>query len=110
MEQLEQHAFASYNKFLKEEKTYLEGEPAPQIAIDYYRDGDLYMFDAFQTAHVPAHRRPKIDNLYDVFVAIRDDEMEHVKTMVACQKAEGQDLPLSADAKPSQAVPQVMPN
>ncbi|KPQ34716.1 MAG: plastoquinol oxidase immutans [Phormidesmis priestleyi Ana] len=110
MEQVEQHAFASYNKFLKEEKTYLEGEPAPQIAIDYYRDGDLYMFDAFQTAHVPAHRRPKIDNLYDVFVAIRDDEMEHVKTMVACQKAEGQDLPLSADAKPSQAVPQVMPN
>ena len=111
MEQVEQHAFASYNKFLKRRKRLiLKGNLPPKIAIDYYRDGDLYMFDAFQTAHVPAHRRPKIDNLYDVFVAIRDDEMEHVKTMVACQKAEGQDLPLSADAKPSQAVPQVMPN
>jgi ubiquinol oxidase len=25
------------------------------------------------------------DNLYDVFVNIRDDEAEHCKTMVACQ-------------------------
>lgn len=24
-------------------------------------------------------------NLYDVFVNIRDDELEHVKTMVACE-------------------------
>jgi ubiquinol oxidase len=24
-------------------------------------------------------------NLYDVFINIRDDELEHVKTMVACQ-------------------------
>ena len=88
MEQVEQHAYASYNKFLKEEETYLKSQPAPQIAIDYYRDGDLYMFDEFQTAHAPADRRPTIDNLYDVFVAIRDDEMEHVKTMVACQRSD----------------------
>jgi len=25
-----------------------------------------------------------VRNLYDVFVAIRDDELEHVKTMIAC--------------------------
>ncbi len=87
MEQVEQHAFASYNNFLKERGDFLKTQAAPQIAIDYYRDGDLYMFDEFQTAHAPSFRRPKIDNLYDVFVAIRDDEMEHVKTMVACQKA-----------------------
>jgi ubiquinol oxidase len=31
-------------------------------------------------------RRPQIHNLYDVFVAIRDDEMEHVKTMEYFQK------------------------
>lgn len=90
MEQVEKHAFSSYNKFLKTEESFLKSQPAPQIAIDYYRDGDLYMFDEFQTAHAPAYRRPQIDNLYDVFVAIRDDEMEHVKTMIACQKPEGE--------------------
>lgn len=86
MELVEQHAYASYDKFLTQEEIYLKSRPAPQIAIDYYRDGDLYMFDEFQTAQSPAQRRPKINNLYDVFVAIRDDEMEHVKTMVACQQ------------------------
>lgn len=43
------------------------------------------MFDEFKTTNT-TFRRPAIDNLYDVFVAIRDDEMEHVKTMVACQQ------------------------
>ncbi len=43
------------------------------------------MFDEFQTSQPPETRRPVIETLYDVFVAIRDDEMEHVKTMVACQ-------------------------
>jgi len=39
---------------------------------------------------VPQERRPKIENLYDVFVAIRDDELEHVKTMIACQQPDAQ--------------------
>lgn len=30
-------------------------------------------------------RRPKVDNLYDVFCNIRDDEAQHVATMEACQ-------------------------
>lgn len=90
MELVEQHAYASYDKFLKQEEGTLKSQPAPQIAINYYQDGDLYMFDEFQTAHLPAHRRPEINNLYDVFVAIRDDEMEHVKTMVACQQPDAQ--------------------
>lgn len=32
-------------------------------------------------------RRPQINNLFDVFCAVRDDEFEHIKTMTAC--AEG---------------------
>lgn len=28
---------------------------------------------------------PIVDNLYDVFLNIRDDEAEHCKTMKACQ-------------------------
>jgi ubiquinol oxidase len=88
MELVEGHAYRTYNKFLKENTAELKAQPAPQIAIDYYRDGDLYLFDEFQSARVPAERRPQVDNLYDVFVAIRDDEQEHVKTMVACQGAD----------------------
>ncbi|MEM7793512.1 MAG: alternative oxidase [Cyanobacteria bacterium P01_C01_bin.118] len=90
MEMVEEHAYASYDKFLNSEGTALKQQPAPQIAISYYRDGDLYMFDEFQTARPAEERRPQIDNLYDVFVAIRDDEMEHVKTMAACQQPSAQ--------------------
>ncbi len=90
MELVEKHAYASYNKFLHQAEAMLKAEPAPEIAQRYYRDGDLYLFDEFQTAQVPESRRPIIDNLYDVFVAIRDDEMEHVKTMLACQQPQDQ--------------------
>jgi ubiquinol oxidase len=48
------------------------------------------MFDEFQTGQVANSRRPVVDTLYDVFVAIRDDEAEHVKTMIACQHPEAQ--------------------
>jgi ubiquinol oxidase len=48
--------------------------------------GDYYLFDEFQTSQAGGTlRTPKCDNLYDVFVNIRDDEGEHVKTMAACQ-------------------------
>jgi ubiquinol oxidase len=90
MELVEEHAYASYDKFLNAEAESLKQQSAPNVALQYYRDGDLYMFDEFQTAHTAASRRPVIDNLYDVFVAIRDDEMEHVKTMVACQQPTAQ--------------------
>lgn len=85
MELVEGHAYNTYDKFLKENEAELKAQKAPQVAINYYRDGDLYMFDEFQTGTVPEARRPAVDNLYDVFVNIRDDEAEHVKTMVACQ-------------------------
>ena len=49
-------------------------------------------FDEFQMSQPRAERRPNVDTLYDVFVAIRDDEMEHVKTMVACQQPDAQQL------------------
>lgn len=100
---VEEHAYHTYDEFLKVYETELKTQPAPQVAINYYREGDLYLFDEFQTAHVPTERRPKIENLYDVYVAIRDDEGEHVKTMVACQRADAQltfKSPHSPDAKP----------
>lgn len=77
---IEVHAYTTYDQFLKANEATLKELPAPKVALDYYRDGDLYMFDAMQTASCEP-RRPVINNLYDVFVAIREDELEHVKTM-----------------------------
>jgi ubiquinol oxidase len=41
-----------------------------------------------QTTPGREFRRPSVNNLYDVFANIRDDESEHVKTMEALQKLE----------------------
>ncbi len=90
MELVEGHAYDSYNKYSTENAAELKAQPAPQIAIQYYRNGDLYMFDEFQTGQKFEPRRPSVNNLYDVFVNIRDDEQEHVKTMTACQRANAQ--------------------
>jgi ubiquinol oxidase len=88
MELIEGHAYHTYDEYLKTNEAELKAQPAPQVAINFYRDGDLYMFDEVQTTLSHEFRRPKVDNLYDVFVNIRDDEDEHVKTMVALQKPE----------------------
>ncbi|ONK70272.1 uncharacterized protein A4U43_C05F32020 [Asparagus officinalis] len=82
---VEKHAYSTYDKFLKLRGDELKKLPAPEIAVKYYMNEDLYLFDEFQTARTPNTRRPKIENLYDVFVNIRDDELEHCKTMKACQ-------------------------
>nr|AZZ09414.1 plastid ubiquinol oxidase 4 [Ipomoea batatas] len=82
---VENHAFETYDKFIKAQADELMKLPAPKVAVKYYTEGDLYLFDEFQTSRLPNTRRPKIDNLYDVFVNIRDDEAEHCKTMKACQ-------------------------
>lgn len=53
-------------------------------------------FDELQTCSGPDAplRRPACNNLLDVFNNIRDDEVEHVRTMHACQdtKRIAQDL------------------
>jgi ubiquinol oxidase len=88
MELIENHAYHTYDEHLKSYEVELKTQPAPEIATNYYRDGDLYMFEETQFTQEHKFRRPKVDNLYDVFVNIRDDEGEHVKTMTALQKPE----------------------
>lgn len=85
LEQVESHAYATYDKFLDANEEVLKKTPAPRVAVAYYTKGDLYLFDEFQTGEKGA-RRPKIDNLYDVFVNVRNDEAEHMKTMEFCQR------------------------
>jgi Alternative oxidase len=105
---VEEEAYETYDKFCKSYRDELERLPAPQVARKYYTGSDLYMFDAMHTplandkstatemdvtaaqqsepAAMQERRRPKCDTLYDTFMNIRDDEMEHVKTMAYMQQ------------------------
>jgi len=80
-ELIEFHAVDTYGEFVDANEELLKSMPAPQEAKDYYEGCDLFMFDEFQTGREVSSRRPTINNLYDVFCNIRDDELEHVKTM-----------------------------
>ncbi|PNW85119.1 hypothetical protein CHLRE_03g172500v5 [Chlamydomonas reinhardtii] len=91
MQRVELHAADTYSAFVERNRTALADIPPPLVALQYYYSDDLYLFDEFQTASrgapgVPP-RRPPCENLLDVFTNIRDDELEHVKTMVACQES-----------------------
>ena len=96
---VEKHAFDTYDQFLQSHEAELKLQPAPQVAIDYYQDGDLALFDAFQNDAfeigmkmkpkeevLVEPRRPVIKNLYDVFYNIRADEGEHAITMGKLQR------------------------
>jgi ubiquinol oxidase len=83
-EAVEEHAFVTHATFLTDNEAKLKELPAPKIAQEYYRDGDLYLFDEFQTGTCEP-RRPKMDTLYDCFCAIRDDEEQHMNTMKILQ-------------------------
>jgi ubiquinol oxidase len=84
-ELVEVHAADTYAEFVEANADLLKQLPPPAVALEYYKGDDLYLFDDFQTSEQPEPRRPNCNNLYDVFVNIRDDELEHVKTMVACE-------------------------
>jgi ubiquinol oxidase len=91
-EQVEAHAYHTYDEFLKRNEAELKASKPPAIARKYYAEGDLFLFDEFQTGDPTAksaacaeRRRPVIENLYDVFLNVRNDEAEHMKTMQFCQ-------------------------
>ncbi|XRA97023.1 ubiquinol oxidase [Pycnococcus provasolii] len=83
-ELIEMHAVDTYGEFLDANAELLKTLPAPPIT-QYYYTSETYMFDEFQTRQPAGARRPQVENLYDVFEAIRDDEAEHVATMADCQ-------------------------
>ena len=91
-EQVEAHAYHTYDEFLTNNEEALRNQPPPAVAVKYYAEGDLFLFDEFQTGDPYAarsacaeRRRPVIKTLYDVFENVRDDEAEHMKTMQFCQ-------------------------
>jgi len=86
MQRVELHARDTYTVFVESNKELLETIPPPKVALSYYLNQDLYLFDEFQQGSKVNPRRPTCNNLYEVFNNIRDDENEHVKTMDACEK------------------------
>jgi len=86
-ELIEDHAYNTYDKFLTEHEEMLRSKPVPPIAHKYYVQDNPFLFDLFCTVKDVdeqgqfSTRRPTLENLYDVFVNIRDDEKEHWKTL-----------------------------
>eukprot|EP00166_Cyanidium_caldarium_P005127 ctg_597.g288 len=85
-ELLEKHAHDTYAEFVEQNAARLRMLPAPEVAVQYYREGELYAFAPIAQGQTAPARRPPVESLYDVFVNVRDDEAEHVKTMEACQR------------------------
>lgn len=63
-EQVEEHAYHTYDEFLKQNERLLNIQKPTITASTYYDD---------------------VKNMYDVFTNIRNDEGDHVKTMQDCQ-------------------------
>lgn len=84
---VETHAYETYSQFIESNKEVLEKLPAPLPAVQYYLGDDVYMFNSFQTGGAAEARHPTCVTLLDTFKNIRDDEGEHVSTMVACHDA-----------------------
>jgi len=86
-ELIEDHAFNTYDGFLKNHGDRLKRMPVPDIALKYYELDNPFLFDLFCTVKEAnadgtfSNRRPKLESLYDVFVNVRDDEREHWKTL-----------------------------
>jgi ubiquinol oxidase len=86
-ELIEDHAYNTYSKYLKEHEAMLQSLPVPAIARKYYVDDNPFLFDLFCTVKDKddqgnfSTRRPVLNTLYDVFVNVRDDEKEHWKTL-----------------------------
>ena len=89
-EMLETHAVDTYGQFVDENEDKLKELPPSIAAVEYYTVGvSDPLFGEYQTASVnnsSGVRKPGVEmkSLYDVFVAIRNDEGDHVSTMKSC--------------------------
>ena len=108
-ELIEDHAFNTYDQFLKDHGPQLKDMPVPDIARKYYERDDPYLRDQFLTVKETEPKltsRPPLESLYDVFVNIRDDEKEHWKTL--CNLVQFDDLGGDAAGAPEATRPCVV--
>ena len=110
-ELIEDHAFNTYDQFLKDHGPQLKDMPVPDIARKYYERDDPYLRDQFLTVKetdggFTSRSRPPLESLYDVFVNIRNDEKEHWKTL--CNLVQFDDLGGDAAGAPEATRPCVV--
>ena len=113
-ELIEDHAFNTYDGFLRDHGPKLKGMPVPDIARKYFERDDPFLFDQFCTVKEPdggeftSRSRPPLESLYDVFVNIRNDEKEHWKTLcnlVQLDDTQGFPVQSTEPAPPQLAAP-----
>ena len=97
-ELVEEHAYATYDKFLTTHESELRRRPVPDVARRYYEGSDamraILQDDAkTRNAAQPQHQVRKLQNLYDVFERIRDDEAAHWDTLDRLVSYESLEIP-----------------
>ena len=98
-QQIEEHAYRAYDSFITKNEKMLKSQPVPPVAKEYYEENSDGFLDGFRyplpnssdsvsddLKLTRSNPRGKMKSLYDTFVHIRDDEMEHVKTMKVLQE------------------------
>lgn len=82
-ELIEDHAYNTYDSFLKTQEDRLKTLPVPDVARKYYSEDNPIWLDQFHVKDDGKERgfssrgNAKLESLYDVFVNVRDDEKEH---------------------------------
>jgi len=93
---VEEEAYQTYDAFLQTHGDYLKQQPAPAVAVQYYSQANnnnnnslFYQMHtgsgASELEPMQPRRRPHIETLFDTFTNIRDDELEHARTMELLQ-------------------------
>jgi len=85
-ELIEDHAYITYDKFIAENEEELKQKPVPDIARKYYEEDNPFLYNLMYTASgekegVVFEGQPRLQNLYDVFVCVRNDEKSHWETL-----------------------------
>jgi ubiquinol oxidase len=86
-ELIEEHAYLIYDNYIRDNKAWLESQPAPQVAIEYYGRRDAPSSRAVEES-APWELR----SLLDTFVSIRDDEAEHWEGLVCLASTPTSDM------------------
>jgi ubiquinol oxidase len=90
LELIEEHAYQTYDSFLRSHEEELHQAPVPPSARIYYESdsphlmsmfGDGNSFISQMCGNSSGVTPGRLQSLYDVFVRIRDDEAEHHQTL-----------------------------
>jgi len=95
-ELIEEHAYHTYDDYVREHAAELKSQPVPDVAKRYYEGEDAMrsILDEEATAGKRLKQQPRrLASLYDVFIRVRDDEAAHWKTLDRLVTYEDLDVP-----------------